>query len=439
VASALDRAKVPGPIGAAAGLLNERQSGGFYDRLRGRVTFPIRDVRGRVIAFGGRALAADQEPKYLNTPESAVYHKRRAFYGLPHALEPIRKQGRVVVCEGYFDAIALHRAGVAEAVATCGTALTPDHADELRRRRVDHVVLLFDGDAAGQQAMERALEILLRSGLRTRAALLPAGQDPDDHLATHGAESLHDLIDRAPDALELVLRHAMMGGCSTPTQKADVVRHVATFVAALTGPVERAEYTRRLAVATGTDRAAVEAVVRASAQGQTVPADHDVAAGLARPRSAGPEDRHVRQIALILTREPAVVTDELCARMHEVLPECAWKDMIFALVDAAADGCVDARGAIDHLSIQDRLDAEAMKRLSELMVDDSMAETETPAGDVLMQLVARFEGKRLTERQRELTRRATDPEEDARGILEEKQALLERKRAAAGIGTSTAP
>jgi len=439
VSRALERASVPIRVGIAAGLLGEGKSGGSYDYLRGRVTFPIRDVRGRVIAFGGRALGDEEGPKYLNTPESSVYHKRRTFYGFPHALEPIRKQRRVVICEGYFDAIALHRAGVAEAVATCGTALTPDHADELRRRRVGEVILLFDGDSAGQHAMQRALEILLRVDLRVRAVVLPAGQDPDDYLASHGAEPLRALIDAAPDAVELVLRHAMMGGCSTPNQKADVVRHMAPLIAAIAGPIERAEYTRRLAVATGTDPTAVEAVVRASIRGQSVPADHDVANGLIRPRSAGADDRHVRQIALILSHEPSVVTDELCARMHEVLPECAWKDMVFLLVDAAADGCVDAEGAIDHLAIQDRLDADSMKLLSELMVDDSMLDSEMPAGDVLVQLVVRYEAKRLAERQKELTRRTTDPEEDARRILEEKQALLDRKRAAAGIGTGMAP
>jgi DNA primase len=131
LARELRRANVPAAIGERAGLLRERPSGGHYDLLRGRVTFPIQDARGRVVAFGGRALAADQEPKYLNSPEGPLFRKREGFYGLPHALEGIRRRERVVVVEGYFDRIALHRAGIEEALATCGTALSEDHARAL--------------------------------------------------------------------------------------------------------------------------------------------------------------------------------------------------------------------------------------------------------------------------------------------------------------------
>lgn len=154
VARELERAKIPAEVGLAAGLLNERQSGGHYDRMRGRVTFPISNVRGQVIAFGGRAIGVDQEPKYLNTPESAVYQKRRSFFGYPFALGPIGRSGRAIICEGYFDVIALARAGVEEGLATCGTALTSEHAHQLSRRTRE-VSLVFDGDQAGQKAMER--------------------------------------------------------------------------------------------------------------------------------------------------------------------------------------------------------------------------------------------------------------------------------------------
>ena len=163
--------RIAGDLGVKAGLLAERKSGsGHYDRLRGRLTFPIRDVRGRVIGFGGRALEADQEPKYLNTPESPVFHKRTSFYGYPSALESIRRAGRVILCEGYFDRIAFARAGLGEALATCGTALTAEHGAQLRRRARE-IVLVFDGDKAGQQATEKALAVLLPHGLaRSRGA-----------------------------------------------------------------------------------------------------------------------------------------------------------------------------------------------------------------------------------------------------------------------------
>jgi len=120
--SVLRGRRIAPEVGERAGILSPRSSGGHYDLLRGRVVFPIQDARGRVIGFGGRAIAKGQEPKYLNTPESPVFHKRQAFYGLPHALEAMRRHGRAVVVEGYFDRIALHRAGVEEASTSSSSA-----------------------------------------------------------------------------------------------------------------------------------------------------------------------------------------------------------------------------------------------------------------------------------------------------------------------------
>ena len=220
VTQALRARNIPAGEGERAGLLKEGRSGGHYDLLRGRVTFPIRDVRGRVIGFGGRAIREDQEPKYLNTPESPIFHKRRAFFGFPGALEPIRRHGRAIVVEGYFDLVALQRAGIEGAVATCGTALTDEHARNLARR-TKTVVLLFDGDEAGQKAMERSLEVLLPAGLRVHTAGLPAGEDPDSFLAREGAEALRALVEAAPPALDVAIRRAVAQGCSTPAEKAE--------------------------------------------------------------------------------------------------------------------------------------------------------------------------------------------------------------------------
>src|SRR5262249_54807649 len=202
---------------------------GPSDRLRGRLQFPIHDARGRIIGFGGRALNDGQEPKYLNTPESPIFHKREAFYGLSAALSAVRRADRAVVVEGYFDRIALARAGVDEAVATCGTAPSESHARHLRRR-TRHVVLLVDGDGAGQRAMERSLEVLLPEGLRVRAALLPTGCDPDDLLARDGAAALWDRIERAPAALDFAIDRAVARGCSTPAEQADAVAAVAPLL-----------------------------------------------------------------------------------------------------------------------------------------------------------------------------------------------------------------
>lgn len=434
---ALGRARIPAQASEKAGLILPGRSGGYYDRLRGRITFPIQDVRGRVIAFGGRALGADQEPKYLNTSESPVYHKRRALYGFPHALEPMRRAERAIVCEGYFDAIALHRAGMGEAVATCGTALTADHARDLRRRTAN-VSLLFDGDGAGQRAMEKALLVLLPAGLRVRAVSLPGGQDPDDYLGAEGPEALRRIVDQAPDAIEVVIRRAMAEGCSTPAEKADAVRHVAPLIAAIPNPVERGEYARRLAVATGTEPAAVESVIRSAGPGGAVSATEEVQTRIVKPRGDASEDRHLRLIALIFSRHPGFATDELCAQMHEVLPDGPLKKLIFALIDAAAEGQVDADGGIDVAACADRLEGELSALLHEVVVDDSLLDGETPPADVLVQVLGRYVAKDLEAREKELKRRMQEPEADLQALLQERQRLLERKRATSGVARGAA-
>jgi DNA primase len=290
VVQALRAESVPAEDGARAGLLAERSSGGHYDRLRGRVTFPIQDVRGRVIGFGGRAVSPDQEPKYLNTPESLIFRKREAFYGFPASLEPIRSAGRAVVVEGYFDLIALHRAGMGEGVATCGTALTQEHARNLRRRTRE-VVLLFDGDEAGQRAIERSLQVLLPQGLRVRAVALPTGDDPDSFLARDGAEALRALIDGAPPALEVAIERAVAKGCDTPWEKSDAVAAVAPLIALVPSAVERGEYCARVALAMGSEARHVEAAVRLVARGGDARDAMPVA-----PRRRGPEERKILQL-----------------------------------------------------------------------------------------------------------------------------------------------
>ena len=172
------------------GLLVEKDDGGRYDRFRDRVMFPIRDRRGRCIGFGGRVLG-DEKPKYMNSPESPVFHKGRELYGLFEARKANQKLERLLVVEGYMDVVALAQFGLTNAVATLGTATTPEHLERLYRT-VSEVVFCFDGDAAGRRAAWRALENalpVLRDGREARFLFLPEGEDPDSLVRRIGAES----------------------------------------------------------------------------------------------------------------------------------------------------------------------------------------------------------------------------------------------------------
>jgi DNA primase len=201
---------------SAAGLIIERGGagreasgdGGFYDRFRDRIMFPIRDARGRVIAFGGRVLDRG-EPKYLNSPETAIFHKGRELYGLYEARQTRQPLHRLLVVEGYMDVVRLHQAGVTYAVATLGTATTAEHLDRIFRL-VPEVVFCFDGDRAGRAAAWRALENALpqiRDGRQIRFMFLPEGQDPDSLVGAEGREAFEARLEGASPLSEYLVEH----------------------------------------------------------------------------------------------------------------------------------------------------------------------------------------------------------------------------------------
>jgi DNA primase len=425
VTSALARQRIPASVGEKAGLLKARERGGHYDLLRGRISFPIQDVRGRVIGFGGRALGPEQEPKYLNTPESPVFRKREALYGFPFALEPIRRNDRAVVVEGYFDLIALHRAGIEESVATCGTALTEGHARNLRRR-TRNLVLLFDGDEAGQRAVLRALDVLLPQGLRVRAAALPAGEDPDDFLTRSGAAALRDLINSAPPALDLAIEDALAGGCETPWEKADAAAAVAPLLAVLPDPVERGEYIRRLAMLCGSDARDVESVVRRVARGGSAP-DRGEEDGVAA-RSATPEDRRFADVVQILLEHPAHAGEVEEDTLLACAPDPVWGELTVAVLGECRGG-----SGVDVAALADRFEGLARERLLRLASQaEGLFDDAERARRALRDTLAWLEKRRRRSAAKALTARLRIPSEDHEALLLEKDRQLERLRSPGG-------
>ena len=180
-----------------SGLVAKNEEGRRYDRFRDRLMFPIHNESGKIIAFGGRALQADAQPKYLNSPETSIYKKSSVLYNLHRAKETLRREQRAVLVEGYMDVIGLDRAGVPGAVASCGTALTPPHVRMLRRQ-VESVIVNFDPDQAGQGATERSIQLLLEEDLEVRVLALPEGLDPDEFCGRYGGDEYRALLDRAP-------------------------------------------------------------------------------------------------------------------------------------------------------------------------------------------------------------------------------------------------
>lgn len=228
-----------------------KQGRGDYDLFRARLIFPIFSPRGEVAAFGARVLDKSL-PKYINSPESPVYHKSATLYGLYQARDAMRHSNEAIVVEGYFDVLALHRAGFSQAVATCGTALTVEHA-RLLKRYVERVVLLFDQDSAGRQATFRAMEALLPEGLTVAATSLTSGEDPDSFLARQGVPAMRTCLDAARPVFEIFLEECLARHGASVEGRSRAAEEVLGRVSLIPGEIERSLYLRLLAEKTGLD------------------------------------------------------------------------------------------------------------------------------------------------------------------------------------------
>lgn len=262
----------------AAGILSQGQRG-VYDRFRGRVVWPIRDVTGQTIGFGARRLYDDdQGPKYLNTPETPVYKKAQVLYGLDLAKKDVSRSHRVVVVEGYTDVMACHLAGVTTAIASCGTAFGSEHITVLRRVMGDdsasgEVVFTFDPDAAGQKAALRAFGDEKRFAAQTYVAVAPDGLDPCDLRLNRGDAAVRALMDAKAPMFEFVMDQRLAGfDLGTVEGRVGALRSAAPIVADIRDPALRPGYTRVLARKLGLDlgevRSAVERAARASRSGE---------------------------------------------------------------------------------------------------------------------------------------------------------------------------
>jgi DNA primase len=226
-----------------AGLIVKKEEGKTYDRFRGRVIFPVHNLAGKVIAFGARILTNQKDqPKYINSPETEIYHKSEVLYGIYQAKNAIRKEDFCFLVEGYTDVISLHQAGIENAVASSGTALTEDQI-KLIKRFTENVTVLFDGDAAGIRAALRGIDLILKGGLNVRVLLLPDGEDPDSFSRKHSTTELTDFFKKqAKDFISFKIDLYASEAAQDPVKKAEAIREIITSISVIPDPIKRSVY-----------------------------------------------------------------------------------------------------------------------------------------------------------------------------------------------------
>ncbi len=367
-----------------AGLVTEREGGRVGDTFRGRIMFPIRNQSGDTVAFGGRVLDPEAQPKYLNSPETVLFSKRRTLYGLHEALPHIRKSGRLLLLEGYMDVIGAHQHGVDWAVAPLGTALTAEHAGLVGRYAKD-VVVMFDGDRAGIAASVRAAEIFMEAGLYVRLADLGCTLDPDEFLNEHGREKFEAKIAEAADPLEFRMNLFHKGRKTPPSsqEKAQAIAVLLETVAKQSDEILKSEWVKSLASRFGVEEDSVlkqlrktqvapqRGIKRAPAQAVQMPSiergfiqlllrDPSL---IERSAELDPGDLSsplARDILAAMRELPAEARPKAAAAIAGKFPEQAALIMELAVADLGSDaaGVQNAEGAVrmlKRLSIKRRL------------------------------------------------------------------------------------
>lgn len=358
----------------AAGVVKRSEKGNVYDAFRGRVMTPIFDLRGNVIAFGGRVLG-DEKPKYINSPETLVYKKSKAMFALNIAKKS--QSRRYILCEGYMDVISLHQAGFETAVAACGTALTPDQVRMLGEY-ADEVVLCYDSDEAGQKATARSLGLFAESPVKVSVLNIPGAKDPDEFIKKYGRERFESLLNGTANAIEYNLAKVREKyDLGRPADRVEYIKDAIKLLAGRVTPTERDVYAGRLAEETDVAKTAVLAQLdaavkanlrRAERQRQQALLGQGAGADIKLPYNAPGGEKALgvasaeQQLVAALIKDPSLIP----AARARVGPE---RFMMQDVAEAyrAVLACADEGAAPELALLATRLPEETVSLLSRLL------------------------------------------------------------------------
>ena len=394
-----------------AGLIIPRKGGGYYDRFRGRVMFPIIDMRGKVVGFGGRVLD-DSLPKYLNTPETPVFHKGEFPYGLHASFKAIRQKGSAVIVEGYMDLLALRRNGLDEVVATLGTALTDQHIRKIKGYAKEAVVV-FDPDEAGRTAALRSLPLFLNEGLPARAVILPAGHDPDSFVNTKGLPAFLKLLDGAPSMFDFFLDQKLTQDDSDIEGKVHALKEILPVLSQIQNTPQRSMYTGRLSERTGIKEDVILSELKSFDRGRSGDAlDRGLRNQLTDPKL----DKKIGDIQLLnlLIHHPKTVTGLMDSGCRALLSDHITSKIVEVIFDKYRRD-----GRFSPENIEETLDNDDIRiRFREVMVADSIY-SDREIKQAVEEIREKARQKRLSE---EVAAAKSDPEALNKMLLSKRRA-----------------
>ncbi len=389
-------------LAVEAGVLAARQDGSFYDRFRHRLIFPIYDLNGRVAGFGGRVIGPG-EPKYLNTPETLIYHKGRLLYGLFQTRSFIRNAGFGLVVEGYMDLLALYEAGVKEVVATLGTALTPQHV-RLMKGLAEKWYLVFDADEAGVKAACRSAPLFFNEGLFPQVITLPAGEDPDSFVRKFGAQAFAQEKEKALPVFDFLLKTLTERLPRGPEGRVTLIKELQPVFEALKDPVLYDLYVARLAEVTKASEASIKQALKAKGIKGNLPCNEE-------------DVRYFERTVLeFLVFHPEFLPELEAEGLAEIFTQDLYRRLFEEIAQLSRE---KGHFGVEELSFED-LDLQAL--ISEILLSPPAFEEEVPPAKVAEEIKACLHKRRREAELSALIKAIREAEE--RGHLEEAQRLL---------------
>ncbi len=361
----------PGLLEKAGLALSRQNKEGYYDRFRGRIIFPIFNLSGKVLAFGGRTVF-DAEPKYLNSPDTPIYSKGKLLYGLNFCKESIREKGEAVVVEGYTDFVSLYQGGIKNIIASLGTSLTSDQIVQAKRF-AHRVIVSYDADAAGKKAALRAISLCFEKGVQIRILNLPSGMDPDSYVVKHGPDSFKNLVTKSTPGIQFLMDFFLQEKKEkTPEEKATIVKNVVEEIQKIPNSIVRSEYLKIVSEYLSVEENLLRSMAVKKSTDQELPEEKDL---------FFPAEKRLLQI-LAEKEEGKMIASSVLEEMRKEDFEGLSSEPVFCVLS----DCHKSGNEMDWHALREKLDPSLWSCLSKIRMETAQTATLEEALDCLYSL-----------------------------------------------------